>query len=145
MGFGLFFNLLWQKAFSPAHGERLEHFHDQLGIAPALAELLLFASIPFTAVFLYFLHTLLLYLGLRAFGIHRVSWTLLARITGYSLAAALLLIVPPIGEFSLGHFLMIVFLFNLEVAAVRQFFGVGFWKSMIAVFVPFMVFLVALG
>ena len=142
---GTLLNTLWQKAFSTAYAERLESIHDELGIAPELAEMILLGIIPLTAVFLYFLHTALLFLALRTLAVHQATWTVIARITGYSLAAYLMLVFPPIGQFSLGHFLMILWLFNLEVSAVRHFFGIGFWRSIAAVLVPFLVFLLAVG
>ncbi len=142
---GTLLNTLWQKAFADDYTDRLQHIHDEFGVASHIAEFTLFATIPLTAVILYFLHTALLYVALRAFAVKEASWPLLARITGYSLAAYLLLIFPPIGQFSLGHFLMILWLFNLEVSAVRHFFGLGFWKSMGVVLLPFMVFIFAVG
>ncbi len=145
VAFGSLFNTLWQKAFSPEYAELLERYHDDFGIAPQGIELLLFASIPVGAVFLYFFHTALLYLTLKVFAVKGTNWPMVARITGYSLAAYLLLIFPPIGEFSLGHFLMILWLFNLEVTAVRWYFGLGFWKSMGVVLLPMMMFLMAGG
>jgi hypothetical protein len=78
------------------------------------------------------------------FGIE-TTFSLVARIAGYSLAAYVLMVFPPIGEFGLGHFLMVLWLFNLEVSAVRWFFRVGFWKSMGVVLLPFMLFLFAIG
>ena len=142
---GTFVSTLWQRALFDDYGERFQHYYDELGLSPQLVELTIFAAIPFGAVVLYFIHTGLLYLALRAIDIEGVSWSLIARITGYSLGAYLLMIAPPISDFSLGHFLMVVWLFNLEVSAVRWFFGIGFWKSMGIVLLPFMVFLLAIA
>lgn len=142
---GTILNTLWQKAFSDDYAAALRQYQDDLGLSSQALEVFLFASIPVAAIVLYFLHTGLLYLTLRAFGVKAANWAIVARITGYSLAAYLLLVFPPIGEFSLGHFLMILWLFNLEVTAVRWYFGLGFWKSMGVVLLPFMLFLFAVG
>ena len=69
----------------------------------------------------------------------------MARITGYAMASYLLLVFPPIGEFPLGQFLMILWLFNLEVGALRSLFGLGFWKSIGVILPPFLVFLLLIG
>lgn len=142
---GTFISTFWQRLFNAEYGERFLQYHEQFGLSPQFAELLLFASIPLGAVILYFVHTGLLYLALRAIQVESATWSLVARITGYSLAAYLLMVFPPIAEFSLGHFLMVLWLFNLEVSAVRWFFGIGFWRSMGIVLLPFMVFLFAIA
>jgi hypothetical protein len=58
------------------------------------------------------------------------SFGLSARIVGYASAGYIFLIVPPIGEFALGHFLAIIWLFNIEMGALRMYFQMGIWRSM---------------
>ena len=140
---GTLFQTLWQKAFSPEYAEAIQRYTEELGTSTTMAEFAVFASIPFGSIALYFLHTAMLFFALRIFGIEDASWSLVARIAGYSLAAYLLLIFPPLGTFSLGHFLMVVWLFNLEVSAVRWFFRLGPWRSMGVVLLPLMLFLFA--
>lgn len=142
---GMLINTLWQKAFSADYADTIATYQDQLGVSQPAAELAIFAMLPLGAVVVYFVHTALFYLAAGAFGIDDADWTTIARITGYSLAAYLMLVFPPIGQFNLGHFLMVLWLFNLEVAAVRDWFGLGFWKSIGLVLLPFVVFLFAIG
>ncbi|RVU42570.1 hypothetical protein FRC91_08845 [Bradymonadales bacterium TMQ1] len=136
---------LWRKAFSPHYPEMVELYATELEIAPRLAEWAMYASLPMGALTLYMLHTAMLYLTLRIFGVKQARWALVAKLTGYAMATYLLLLVPPLGTFELGHFLMVVWLFNLEVTAARQIFGMGFWRSMLAVLVPFMLLLSMTG
>lgn len=138
-------NTLWQKAFSTRYSEIVARYIEEFGGSASLAELTIFAAIPLGAIFIYFLHTALFYFTLRLFGVSSATWSVTARITGYALGAYILLLLPPIGEFSLGHFLMVIWLFNLEVSAVRIYFRLGFWRSMAVVFLPFMLFVMAIG
>ncbi|WP_158542649.1 B-box zinc finger protein [Lujinxingia litoralis] len=142
---GTFAQTLWRKAFSPLYPDLIELYTTELNVAPQLAEVALFASLPMGALTLYFLHTAMLYFALRIFGVNQARWGITARITGYALATYLLLLIPPLGSFELGHFLMVVWLFNLEVTAVRMLFGMGFWRSMLAVLLPFMLLLSMTG
>lgn len=142
---GTLVNTFWQQLFSARWAETTRAWQTELGIAPDLVPWLIYASIPFGALLLYFIHTGLMYLALRALDVDGADWSVVSRITGYSLAAYALLIVPPVGDFSLGHFLMVLWLFNLEVGAVRALFGLGFWRSIGVVLVPFVVFLFVIG
>lgn len=135
----------WQKAFSSDYAVQLQQAQADVGIAAPILEFLIIATIPFAAVFLYFAHTALFFGMLRLMGVDRATWSATARITGYSMAAHLLFVFPPIGEFSLGHFLMLFWLFNLEIGAVRRLFGLGFWKSIGVVLLPLFVFMFTLG
>lgn len=142
---GSLFSTIWQKAFSPEYSDLIVRYTEEFGTSAVMAEFAIFAMIPFGAVLLYFLHTALFFFALRMFGVEEATWSLVARIAGYSLSAYLLLLFPPLGEFSLGHFLMVIWLFNLEVSAVRWFFQIGFWKSMGVVLLPFTLFLFAVA
>lgn len=141
IAFGTVLQTLWQRTFSTEYTEAIARYTEELGTSTTMAEFAIFASIPFGAVVLYFLHTAMLYFALKIFGVSDGSWSLVARITGYSFAAYAMFIFPPLGSFSLGHFLMVLWLFNLEVSAVRWFFRLGFWQSMGVVLLPLMLFL----
>lgn len=142
---GSIVHTLWQKAFSASYAEQLQQVQAEVGLSQAVIELFFFATIPVVAVTLFFLHTALFFGMLRVFRVEQLTWTKTARITGYAMAAHLMFVFPPIGEFSLGHFLMIIWLFNLEVGAIRRHFGLGFWKSIGVVILPLLVFLFTLG
>ncbi len=135
----------WQRAFSDTYAEQLQRVQADVGVSLPIIEFLVFATIPFAAVMLYFVHTALLFAMLRIARVQSASWTATARITGYSMAAHLLFVFPPVGQFSLGHFLMLIWLFNLEVAALRGLFGLRFWKSIGVVLLPLFVFMFTLG
>jgi hypothetical protein len=141
---GLFFATLWQMLFGNNFDELLLTYSEQLAVSTDTTRLYLFASVPMVALFIYSMHVLLLYAALKLFGA-QTNLHLTARIVGYAMAAYVLLVFPPLGTFSLGHFLMIVWLFNLEIGAVRWFFNLGFWKSMGVVMIPFIVMLMTTG
>ncbi len=142
---GTVVDTLWRKAFSAEYAEPLHDYSEQFGLSVEVVELLQFAAIAPGAVVIYFAHTALVYLALQAFGIDDAQWPKVARITGYAMASYLLLVFPPIGEFPLGQFLMILWLFNLEVGALRSLFGLGFWKSIGVILPPFLVFVLLIG
>lgn len=137
MVIGMLFSTLWQHFFNPQFTEILSRYTEQFDIPLETARLYIFASVPLAALINYTLHVFMLFASLRIFGV-KTSLSLTARIAGYAAAAYVLLIFPPIGTFGLGHFLMVVWLFNLEVSAVRWFFNLGFWRSMGVVLIPFL-------
>ncbi|MFB6373176.1 MAG: hypothetical protein ABEN55_08680, partial [Bradymonadaceae bacterium] len=56
------------------------------------------------------------------------SWEAATRIAGYALGASALMVVPPVWNFPVGRFLTIVWVFNLEVSALRTYFEIGPWR-----------------
>ncbi len=142
---GSVMNTGWQRAFSHRYTDQLQQAQTDFGVTAPVFEFLIFATIPFAAVLVYFAHTALLYAMLRLARVDRADWSATAKITGYSMAAHFLFIFPPIGEFSLGHFLMLLWIFNLEIGALRGRFGLGFWKSIGVVVLPLFVFMFTLG
>ncbi len=141
---GLLANGLWEKAVGADYAEDIARNAEALGMTAGATEAALFLMIPLGAVITYFLHTALLYCSLRIFGVS-TSWGVVARISGYALSGYVLMVAPPLGSFSLGHFLMIFWVFNLEVSAMRWLYGLGFWKSMGVVLLPLMLFIMATG
>ncbi|MBA2660949.1 MAG: YIP1 family protein [Bradymonadaceae bacterium] len=143
MGVGMFFSTLHQYTFRPEFMTTLQGYADKFDITLETARLYVFASIPLAAFVSMLMHVFLLFSALKIFGAN-ATLPQTIRIVGYAAAAYLFLLIPPIGTFGIGHFLMIIWLFNLEVNAVRWFYNLGFWKSMGVVLIPFM-FILMLG
>ncbi len=145
MSLGLAFSVLWRAKLEPGLLDQLAVPPEGLALSAAEAKFLLFATIPFVAAVLFTFHALLLYFALKIFGVMHARLSHVVRIVGYAVAAYLFMIIPPMGEFILGHFLMIMWLFNLEVGAVRWFYNLGFWQSMGVVLIPFMFVMTLVG
>ncbi len=144
MSVGLFFSFIWRARVDDELLAKLTVMPEGMELSAEAAKFVLFAVIPIAATIQFVFHTLLLYFALKIFGVMHAKLSHVIRITGYASAAYLFMILPPIGDFGLGHFLMIMWLFNLEVNAVRWFYNLGFWQSMGAVLIPF-IFVMTLG
>ncbi len=142
---GLLFTTLWHRHLSPDYVATLEHFHHSMGISAHTLEFLWISSLPALALLLFTGHALTLLFSLRLFQIDKANWTDVAQITGYSAAAYLWLILPPIGDFSLGHFMLLLWLFNLQVPAIHLRYNTGFWTAILIVFPPLLLLLLLLG
>ncbi len=142
---GLFFSSFWQRQLSPDYADHLLRLQDTIGLSIPALEFLLVASLPLTALILFGIHSLSLLFSLRLFQIQRATWTDVAQISGYSCAAFLWLIIPPIADFGLGQFMLILWLFNLEVTALRLRYRLGFWTSILIVFPPLLLLLLFVG
>lgn len=134
---GLFAQLLWSWMFLPEFGELVTKTATDAGTSETVSAVLLFAVVPIGAPIIFGAHLGLLWAALRLFGAD-AHWRLVALIAGYSSAAHLWQLVPPIGEFPIGYMLAIVWLVNVELVGVRRFFpDLNVWKAMGAVFLPF--------
>ena len=137
---GLLFSSAWQLLLLDETGKLLAEMADKAGVTMEMARAAVFLAVPVRAVIVFGLHLGLFHLAMKVAGA-RSNLSLDARIVGYSLSAYAFLLIPPIGDFALGHFLAIIWLFNLEVTAVRLYFRMGVWKSMFAVMVPLLLIL----
>ncbi len=97
------------------------------------------ARVFFLAPFIYAVRVFLLRATLKLFG-EDPSWTTPMRIFGYACAGYMWLMIPPIMGVPIGHVLMIVWVFNIEVGGVRHFYpDLGPIKSMFAVLIPMLI------
>lgn len=138
MAVGLFLGIIWQARLDEGLLAKIAMTPEGTVLSAEAAKFVLFATIPVAATILFIFHSLLLYFALKIFGVVHAKLSHVVRITGYASAAYLFMIVPPVNDFGLGHFLMIMWLFNLEVNAVRWFYNLGFWQSLGVVLIPFM-------
>lgn len=134
MGIGLTFSHIWKVTLlgDPADFAELAA---QVGVSVETFRRLLFLSIPFTVVLGFVFQTGLFHAAIRLGG-GKLPLGATAKIVGYSGAAYLLMAIPPIGEFALGHFLTIVWLFHLRANALQRWENMGTWRSMLVVAVP---------
>lgn len=98
----------------------------------------LFIMFPLLGVVAFFMHWLMLHLGLRILGTD-TTWSLSGRIAAYSSAAYLALAIPPVSQFPIGYIIAIGFLVQMETTAIRIVFQLPAGKTFIAVMFPFMV------
>lgn len=54
-----------------------------------------------------------------------------ARIGGYAAAPHILLFLPPIGDFLLGHLLMVIWMLNMEFTGLQRFYGMSPIRAML--------------
>ncbi len=134
---GLLVGRVWQFLFVDAFAEQLTSLATERAISAEVARISTFVLTPV--------------LGLAAAGGHvallkgstyvvdaSCSWETATRIAGYALGASTLMVVPPVWNFPVGRFLTIVWVFNLEVSALRTYFDIGPWRSMFAALLPLM-------
>ncbi len=137
--FGSLIGLAYQVAFMTQFGEIVTELATQLSMSRTNATLMLFMSVPWSSMFIYIAHLGILGLSLQFSGVEKFDWSVVARIVGYSNAAHLFMIIPPVMEIPVGHFFSIVWLFNLEITGVQQFFKLTFGRTMLAVIPGFLV------
>ena len=130
--FGAFLGLTYQLRFIGQTAEIVDQLAVEVGVSKANAILLLYLSVPWSAMLVFAVHIVMLHLSLKVAG-DDGDWRAATRIVGYSSVAHLFMIVPPLFEFPVGHFFAIMWLFNLEVTGVREFFGLSFGKSILVV------------
>ncbi len=132
MCLGLLFSTTWQLLFLDQVTKNLADLASQAGVSVHMLKIAAFVAIPLRAVLDFLIHATIFHLGVKLAG-GRSTFSLSSRIVGYASAAYVFLIVPPIGDFVLGHFLAIIWLFNIEMGALRVYFRLGIWKSMFVV------------
>lgn len=124
----------WSWLLIPGYADEITANVD---VSTADAVTLAFLAIPVVAPLMLFIHCAMLWASLRIFGL-RASFRLALRIGGYSSAAYLLYLIPPVAEVPIGHLLMVFWLLNIELVAVRRYFPtISHWRVMGVVFLPF--------
>jgi hypothetical protein len=136
MGLGTLCSTVWGLALNERLRELLMQNAVTASVPPAAVRALSFARIPFVVPIIMALHIAMLHTGASLAGAKRARWSTIARIFGYATAGYLFLIIPPIGDFSVGHLLMLVWMFNLETAGLRRFYDLGPWHAMFAAIIP---------
>lgn len=132
MGLGLLFSTTWQLVFFDQVAKQLSDYAHEMGTTLETVKVAMFVSIPFRMALGFLVHAGVLHGAIKLAG-GRSTFKMSARIVGYASAAYVFLLIPPIGEFILGHFLAIIWLFNIEMGALRTYFRLGVWKSMAVV------------
>lgn len=135
---GTSFSAFWQSLFVSNFSETLSSVTAELGISDQAAKLLLAASLPPSAFFLFGIHAVLLFASLRIIGAIDVRFTNVVRIVGFASAAHLFQIIPPVYDLPVGHFLAIIWLFNIELIAVQRYFELTLGRSLAVVFIPYL-------
>ena len=130
----------WAYLFVDSFGEVMKQYAEAMQTSVDQAVPMFFLNLPFVVPLVFALHLGLLHVSLKLMGA-RTRWSATARIVGFSSAAFILQIVPPIADFSLGHLLAIIWMFNLEINAVQQHYRMGFLRTLGAVLGPFLIVL----
>ncbi|MFP4599475.1 MAG: YIP1 family protein [Persicimonas sp.] len=132
MAVGLLSSTSWQFVFFEQANARLAEVATQFNTSVQTVKMLSFVSVPFRVLIGLAVHVGVFHLALKLAG-GRTSRAISARIVGYASAGYAFLLIPPIGEFALGHFLAIIWIFNLEAGAIRAYFGLGIWRALAVV------------
>jgi hypothetical protein len=140
---GLSFKTTWQLLFFDPYVKALGDLAAQNGLSLEAIKVMAYVSIPFQVALGFLAHTGIFHMAVKIAGAH-TTFGLSARIVGYASAGYIFFVVPPIGEFSLGHFLAIIWLFNIEMGALRMYFQMGIWRSMGVVLATLMMMMVFL-
>ncbi|QDG53404.1 hypothetical protein FIV42_22455 [Persicimonas caeni] len=140
LGVGLLFSTGWQMLFFEQYQELINTVAEQSGATFDMARVALFVAVPIRAVLIFMAHVGIFHLATRLAGGHS-SFSLSARIVGYASAGYAFLLIPPIAEFPLGHFLSIIWVFNIEIGALRMYFRMGIWRAMFVVMATLMLLL----
>ncbi len=95
-------------------------------------KLLFIARVAIIAPVIFFLHTSILNSAIKLAG-GTTRYGLTARIVGYACAAYALRFIPPVYGFPIGQMLMIVWLYNIELAGVMRYCQMERPRAMMAV------------
>ncbi len=132
MGVGMLFSTAWQMLFFEQYQEILKTVAEESGATLEMARTALFLAVPIRALLIFVAHVGIFHLATKIAGGH-TDLSLSARIVGYASAGYALLVLPPIAEFPLGHFLSIIWVFNIEIGALRMYYRMGIWRAMFVV------------
>lgn len=135
---GTGFATLWQYLFVDEFGQFMRSLTAKWSLAEPAVTFLVFASVAPVAFLLFGIHSILLYISLQLFGAQGARFDHVVRIVGFASAAHLFQIIPPVFGVPVGHFLTIVWLFNIEIVAVQRYFEMNFMRALAAVFVPYL-------
>jgi hypothetical protein len=100
-----------------------------------------FTAIPAVVVFSLAVHIAVLHAAIWLGGGSDVTprWRTTARIGGYAAAPHVLLFLPPIGDFMLGHLLMVIWMLNMEFTGLQRFYGTSPIRAMLLASAAFIV------
>lgn len=132
MGVGLLFSNTWKLLFIEPFGQALAELAKEMSTSMEVVRASMFLALPLQVGLAFLLHLGALYTALKLAGA-RPTMNAAARIVGYASAGYFLMILPPIGEFMLGHFLAIIWIFNLQMGALALLYRMGTWKTLAVV------------
>lgn len=144
MTVGLLIDRVWKFAMDPEFISTLNELTASQPLAPEQMRILVFLTTPLTVLLAGALHIGALKTAISIAG-ESCEWRTATRLGGYSLGAYLMLILPPVYGLSVGHFLAVLWLFNLEASALQRFYGFGPWKSTFTVMLPVLLVLTCGG
>lgn len=129
---GLLFSNTWKLLFFEPFAQALAELASDLSTSIEVVKVSLFLTLPLHVALAFLLHLGTLFLALKLAGA-RPTMRATARIVGYACAGYFLMILPPIGDFMLGHFLAIIWIFNLQMGALTLLYRMGVWKTLAVV------------
>jgi hypothetical protein len=135
MTLGMLMHTVWELMFNESLNNTLLKSAQAMSAPPAAMRAISFLRVPLLIPFIFAGHVALTQLGAVLAGGERVSWATSTRIVGYSAAAYLMMIVPPLGSFPLGHMLMVIWLMHLRSAGLQRFYGLSQLRAMLVAMV----------
>ncbi|AWV88550.1 hypothetical protein [Bradymonas sediminis] len=132
MTVGMLFSNTWKLLFIDAFGEALAELAKEMAASMEMVRASMFLAVPLQVGLAFLLHLGALHMALRIAGA-RPKLSATARIVGYASAGYILMVLPPIGEFMLGHFMAIMWVFNLQMGALTMHYRLGTWKTLAVV------------
>ena len=112
---------LWEFVFNDEIEQLLRSSPGTSDLPGPTLRALSFARVPLVTPLLIGIHTALLQAGLKLAGAEP-DWPTTARIFGYACASYVFTLLPPLWGIPIGHMLMIIWLFNLEVRGIQRFY-----------------------
>lgn len=128
---GITMQTVWQFALDPEYEERMR---EAMAFAPPgnTLKVLALARVAIIAPIIFFLHTSILNSAIKLAG-GKTRYALTARIVGYACAAYALRFIPPIFGLPIGQMLMIMWLYNIELAGVMRYCQLERMRAMVVV------------
>lgn len=149
LSLGLVFSTTWRMFL--VDPQQLQEFIKQLGevthqvgLTVHMVKVVSFVVIPLRVALIFGIHTAAVHLGVKLAG-KRSTLGLSARIVGYASAAYIFLLLPPIAGFAVGPFLAIIWLFNLQVGALRTYFNLSVGRTILVTVATLMLVIVFAG
>lgn len=126
-----YFTDLFEKMSTEAIAEAVK-LYPQVEWVPDDLKLGFFLALPVIGFLGFFVHWLILHLGLKFAGADSTP-ALSGRITAYVSAAYLARVIPPIAEIPVGSIITVVFLVHLNLTAVRLVYNLSIMRSFLVV------------
>lgn len=135
---GSFASTTYELLFNEEIDKLLRDAVDNPEVPMSALRALSYARIPIIAPFVFGFHTVMLNAAVGIAG-GKADIKTTAKIFGYACAGYTLMLIPPIAQIPIGHMLMIMWVFNIEIAGVRRFYDLSQFRAMFVVIIPMLI------